>query len=138
MKGRFNLTNLKKHYEFIKSGNLIHKKFDFRVFNTTDNGIGECGTRGCSFGEIPGWNNRVKFSDNATYEIHFDLDGVPTFNLYIAKEIFGIDYQEYSYLFIGCYADLYGGNELYLDVTKEQVNENLRIFIEKVEKGEIV
>ncbi len=136
MKGRFNLTNLKKHYEFINGGKLTHKNFDFGVFTSQDG----CGTCGCSFGEVPTWNEDVEFikSDRPYVSFSYKKEGMKPEE--IASKIFGINRDEYLHLFIPNHQKniLYGGCSLGCQSTKEEVNENLRIFIEKIEKGEIV
>ncbi len=140
---RHNLENLKKHYEHIKNGKLIHKEFKFNKFNSID-GSKEtdfCGTQGCSFGEIPAWNKDVLFNFENYYKIeyYFKYKNVGMNCIEIAKELFGINEEEFDHLFLpnNQSTSKYGGKALTSYATKEEVNENLRIFIEKIESGEI-
>ncbi len=138
---RHNLENLKKHYEHIKNGKLIHERFDFYMFNSQD-GTKEsdfCGTAGCSLGESPAWNKDIKFYErHACYQPSFIFKGEPVSSSLLSQIIFGLNSQEHLHLFVPLAqnTEKYGGFNLQNNSTKDQVNENLRIFIEKIESGE--
>ncbi len=138
---RHNIENLEKHWNHINSGILLHRKFDFNTFNTFDGSpeTNNCGTAGCSFGEVPAWCKEVHFSPYSQALV-YDHDDECRGSAFIAQGIFGLNENEYYHLFMPeeQNTNLYGGELLFEHSSKEEVNENLRIFIEKVKAGEII
>lgn len=141
------LLKLAAHLE---KGKLGHKQFNFAVVNATKVGgrleemdHNGCGTAGCALGECP-----IVFPK----EWHFDegaallrsrkntLWGNWTDASHSAREFFGLEHKEVVHLFVPFDQDTatYGGRELSNKAKPQSVARNIRIFVEKKRKGEIL
>ncbi len=126
-----NLERLHILYDHLMYGKLGHKKFDFRQFNSdTEN---KCGTAGCAIGECP-----VIWPEDWC----FNAGGTPVLNnsLWVRRSVFtwfDITESEYYHLFEPDSQDIekYGGKNLVMTATREQVAANIKAFINKMEKS---
>jgi hypothetical protein len=127
---------LKKLEHHLRNGKLGHIFFDFTQFNWGNEVVNQCGTSGCAAGELPIlFPNEWKFYDNNIYLKNKSI-GITKSDV---CSFFGIGFEMFRHLFLPMlqHKKLFGGKILYNKATKEEVADNMAIFIEKVEKGEI-
>ena len=129
-----NKERLLKLADHLEHGKLGHKVFDFGVYNLRkDEGApakGRCGYMGCAIGECP-----------IVWPEHWQFGPAPVlwgyrWTLESGIAWFDITADEFSHLFLphGQYPEDYGGTELGIDATKEQVAANIRAFVAHKEK----
>jgi hypothetical protein len=130
--------------EHLETGKLGHEQFRFKHLNMNQGPLGPvhcetgCGTMGCAIGECP-----IAFPGEWEFK-----GGVPTLSgeygpefadwAFSAQEFFGINHIMMAHLFIPhAQKENYGGGELSPSATKEEVARNIRLFVDKVNAGEI-
>lgn len=124
---------LLKLAEHLEHGKLGHDKFDFMFISADyDTGAGKsCGTMGCAIGELP-----YAFPE----DFKMDEDRNPLLRRGRSEyesddqcKWFGIDQQERLHLFFPDEQSplLFGGTDLSVNATKEQVAANIRAFVAK-------
>lgn len=143
---KIRIDRLEKIAEHLEKGELAHKVFDFRTYNSEivkcDDGSftkrtipnNKCGTHGCAVGEFP-----VIFPENFDWNF-INID-------YKVRKFLNIDMEAYRLLFVPapecvlstCLLDRCFKNVKYLpfDATKEMVAENIRNFIEYVKENNL-
>lgn len=108
----------------LKKEDCIHDVFDFSVFH--------CGTAGCLAGELPGLDPDFYFVE--TFQSHRlrhkNIDH--KLSTFVLEEYFDLGEEATAHIFVSGYQDTekYGGKDLTDDATLEDVQENLRIFLE--------
>lgn len=139
-----NKKRLEKLLKHMKSENVAHPVFDFNTYNANafsdENNnlypkeefkVRNCQTNGCMLGELPAiWPKNFGW----------DLSGIIEFKSEelrgskIAQDWFDLDTQEAYHLFMPNeqIPKEYGGKYLDIHATKEEVIENLEIFIARL------
>ena len=127
---------LQRLADHLKNGELLHDNFNFRYYNLLEgvtskiyNGveISNCGTAGCAIGELPAVDhNRFSFKRGYVWDMitskAVDFESNP----------FNLSENEYDHLFLPNNQKPYFGGSLLGDTaTKEQVANNIQIFIDK-------
>lgn len=125
---------LRKLAEHLLHGELGHKRFDFRSYNSEAYG-NVCGTAGCAMGETP-----IVFPDKwefAYCDVYLK-NSSSGITLEDGVNFFKIDESMYAHLFYSERQNEEWGPVLFDEATKEQVAENILRFCELAENGEIV
>lgn len=132
-----NIERLEMLLKHMESEPLSVDRFDFSTFRSYDRSYDQddsesvCGTAGCMGGELP-----IVFPESweiqrncvfRTGDIDYGLSPMDQI-----KRFFNLTESEAYHLFMPDYQapELYGGVLLHNHATKEEVTENLRIFIE--------
>lgn len=132
---------LLKLAEHLETGKLFHETFDFSILSSRCLGMQEpqqCGSVGCAMGEMP-----YVFPDLCKYDNYgltpVDIERPPGHTYLCVQEIFDISKDAVRWLFEPIYListeTRYGIRRLLPHATKNQVAENIRLFIKFYERN---
>ena len=140
---RIRFDRLQELADHLLHGELIHEKFDFETYNSSDTydeegnqvfnhhpTIKNCGSAGCALGELPRLNPDWYFAKNGV--LMYIADGVEYFDAEGAVVYFGITEEQEQHLFWpNMQVPEFGYNVGRLDsfATKEEVAHNILDFI---------
>lgn len=131
-----NKDRLLKLADHLDSGQLIHKKFDFRIFNTAGTADNPCGTSGCAIGECPAIFDEWTFDINFYPALKENSDGWP---LTDAETFFGLSAYQADILFTpsGMYDIRTWHLKLDRNATRFDVAKHIRKFVSEQEFANI-
>ncbi len=121
---------LLKLADHLLNGKLGHEKFNINCWNVGIFDDKGCGTAGCAIGECPiVFPESWEFNPITSYPV---LIGMSIGILHSIHSFFGLSRNEKNHLFHarGQKPDIYGGSILSENATKEEVANNIKIFVE--------
>lgn len=137
-----NIRRLNKLLKHMEKENLSVDRFDFSVYRGYSP---NCGTSGCMAGELPAiypgyWSWHTYIYNKANPKLVLKCpDYRPSKSITeLLSVFFNIPQSAAEHLFVpNCQMpDIYGGSDLSLEASKEQVTENLRQFIKWAKNAE--
>jgi len=122
--------------DHLMTGDLIHKEFDFNIYNSAlrleNSRIAYCGTAGCAIGELPALSDDFYFTNTGRLACNsMPVAAKHETTIGLISKYFKIPEKTARHLFVPLEQDInqFGGKKLDTDATKEEVAENIYAYL---------